>query len=71
MPLYGFNCRKCGHDFETLVRSSDVPSCPSCGSTKLERQLSLIAKPAKNNGGDAPVCNGMGGCGMSCPALCD
>ena len=30
MPIYGYDCNKCGHEFETLVRSSETPSCPSC-----------------------------------------
>lgn len=66
MPIYGYDCNKCGHAFETLVRSSETPSCPSCDSTDLTRQLSLIAAPAKGGGGDAPMpmCDGAGGCGM-------
>jgi putative FmdB family regulatory protein len=42
MPLYEFDCRGCGHRFETLVRTGDVPACPSCSSTDLERILSLF-----------------------------
>ena len=70
MPIYGYVCDKCGHDFQTLVRSSEIPSCPSCGSADLAPQLSLIASPAKSRD-DAPICNGAGGCGMSCPNMCD
>ena len=48
MPIYGYDCNQCGRQFEKLVRSSDnAPSCPSCESTDLTRQLSLIADPAK------------------------
>jgi putative FmdB family regulatory protein len=70
MPIYGYDCNKCGHEFETLVRSSETPSCPSCESTDLTRQLSLIAAPFKSSG-DAPMCDGTGSCGMSCPGMCD
>jgi putative FmdB family regulatory protein len=70
MPLYGYECNACGREFETLVRSSETPSCPSCESTDLTRQLSLIATPAKSTGGDAPMCGGAGGCGM-CPGMLD
>lgn len=69
MPLYGFECKACGQAFETLVRSSDVPSCPSCESMDLSRQLSHIAAPTKSSG-DTPVCDGVGGCGM-CPGVRD
>jgi len=70
MPIYGFICNQCSHAFETLTRSSEVPTCPSCESSDLERQLSLIAAPAKG-GTDAPVCSGDGACGMCCPGMCD
>jgi len=40
MPLYDFVCRACGHEFEALVRAPDVPACPECGATDLERLLS-------------------------------
>jgi putative FmdB family regulatory protein len=43
MPIFEYQCRGCGHQFEALVRKSDVPSCPSCNSADLERLLSLPA----------------------------
>lgn len=43
MPIYEYQCRGCGHQFEALVRKSDTPACPSCSSTELERLLSLPA----------------------------
>lgn len=70
MPIYGYVCNECSHDFQTLTRSSEIPSCPSCGSADLARQLSLIAAPAKSRG-DAALCSGDGACGMSCPGMCD
>ncbi len=66
MPIYSYQCNACGHQFETLVRSSETPSCPACESTDLARQLSLIAAPAKDSV-DAPTCAGPGGC-ATCPA---
>ena len=68
MPIYGYDCNKCGHEFETLVRSSEAPSCPSCESTDLTRHLSLIASPVKS-GGDAPMCDRACSCGMSSPGM--
>ncbi len=75
MPLYAYACADCAHEFETLVRSDETPACPSCGSEKLERHLSLIAKPAPggDTGESAPACAAMGGgtpCG-ACPAFND
>lgn len=43
MPIYEYQCKGCGHQFEALVRKSDVPACPSCASPDLERLLSLPA----------------------------
>ena len=41
MPIYEYQCRACGADFELLVLGSDVPACPGCQSEDLARQLSL------------------------------
>lgn len=43
MPIYEYSCSKCGHEFETLVRASSTPGCPGCGSTDLEKKLSVFA----------------------------
>ena len=72
MPLYAYRCEDCDKHFETLVRSGETPECPTCASTHLDRQLSLIAKPAPGGEGGgmemAGACDGAGGCGM-CPAM--
>ena len=41
MPIFEYECRACGHEFEQLVRAGDVPACPSCQATDLEKLLSL------------------------------
>lgn len=74
MPLYAYRCASCDHEFETLVRSNDIPECPSCGSVELTRQLSLIAKPAPGGDvGEAPCVSAgsPGGCGAACPAFAE
>jgi putative FmdB family regulatory protein len=43
MPIHEYACRGCGQEFETLVRSSETPNCVSCGSTELEKKLSVFA----------------------------
>ena len=43
MPIYEFTCRKCGAEFELLVRNAKAPACTACGSADLERHFSLPA----------------------------
>jgi putative FmdB family regulatory protein len=45
MPLYEYACRDCSHAFETLVFGGEEPECPQCHGRKLERQLSVPARP--------------------------
>jgi putative FmdB family regulatory protein len=40
MPIYEYECRGCGHQFEQLIRTGDTPACPSCHAQDLERLLS-------------------------------
>lgn len=43
MPLYDYTCSSCRHEFEALVRGQDVPACPSCKGTALERRFPMPA----------------------------
>jgi putative FmdB family regulatory protein len=43
MPLYDYVCKKCGHEFEGLVRTGETVACSACGSTELERLPSGFA----------------------------
>lgn len=73
MPIFGFECKSCHSEFETLVRASEKVACPSCGSTMLEQQLSRIAKPASGGeGGDDFTCarETGGGGGHTCGGGC-
>ncbi|MBC7951161.1 MAG: zinc ribbon domain-containing protein [Rhodospirillaceae bacterium] len=48
MPLYSYRCTGCDATFEALVRSSETPVCPSCGSEQLQRLLSMPAAEGKS-----------------------
>jgi putative FmdB family regulatory protein len=44
MPIYEFACKKCQQSFEELVfNQSEKIKCPSCGSTKVERAMSVFS----------------------------
>lgn len=45
MPMYEYACQKCEHQFETLVFNGEQVECPECHSQKLERLLSVPARP--------------------------
>ncbi|WP_370871044.1 zinc ribbon domain-containing protein [Hydrogenophaga sp.] len=45
MPMYEYACSDCSHEFEALVRSDTVPTCPRCQSTRLTKLLSVFATP--------------------------
>ncbi len=46
MPIFEFQCQKCGEPFDELVRSAaaiDEVSCPKCGSARVKKKLSTFA----------------------------
>src|SRR5436190_2446335 len=51
MPLYEYQCQKCGHRFERIQRFSDamVKKCPECGG-KVEQMISAPAVQFKGTG---------------------
>ena len=53
MPLFDFVCTACQKSFEALVRRSMPPACPACGSTALEKQLSLPSIKTSSTHGQA------------------
>ncbi len=46
MPIYSYRCAACDAEFDQLVRSDTRVACPSCKGRKLERLMSLTARPA-------------------------
>jgi len=51
MPLYEYQCKKCGHRFEKIVKFSDKPlkKCPECGGV-VEQTISAPAVQFKGSG---------------------
>jgi putative FmdB family regulatory protein len=48
MPLHEFLCKKCDQRVELLIRTSTVPTCPDCGSTRLQKLISAPTMPGKS-----------------------
>ena len=76
MPVYEYRCKKCGYEFEALVKtSSDPVTCSKCHSADAERKISRVAAPVIHSSGGAScgcehasVCPGAsaGACGCGC-----
>jgi putative FmdB family regulatory protein len=51
MPLYEYQCKKCGHRFEKIQKFSDkmVKKCPDCGGP-VEQVISAPAVQFKGSG---------------------
>ncbi len=61
MPLYDYQCEKCGHVFEVMQSFSDAPisQCPACKAKKVQR---LISRPAVHfKGGGFYITDSKGG----------
>ena len=68
MPIYEFQCEKCGKDSEILMRTSDWSGtrCPHCGSSKLGKKFSTFAAAAAGEGAPAKKSGGGHNCGGHC-----
>lgn len=68
MPLFEFNCQKCGHSFEELLSLSEVDGgdlkCPACSSKRVVRGYSAFATvSASMSTGSGGSFGSGGGCG--------
>jgi putative FmdB family regulatory protein len=44
MPIFEYQCKQCGNEFEYLVLpTTPAAKCPSCKSKKLDQMISLCA----------------------------
>ena len=52
MPIYEYQCQKCGHELEALQKISDEPlvDCPECDSAELKKKVSAAAFRLKGGG---------------------
>ena len=56
MPVYEYECKKCGKKFELYLVSipdkSPRPDCPKCKSKKVDRLISRFRVVKHSGGGD-------------------
>jgi putative FmdB family regulatory protein len=69
MPLYEYTCHDCDHAFETLVFAGDEVDCPQCHSRRLQRQLSVPAKPRESEALPLSCNPNLPPCGPGCCRL--
>ncbi len=52
MPIYEYECQKCGGYLEALQKISDEPltDCPECGASALKKKVSAAAFRLKGGG---------------------
>ena len=67
MPLYEYQCRQCGKQYEELIFGDAKPECPVCKSKDAEKLMSVVAVGSGRP--EAPPspcgsCPGAGSCGM-------
>ncbi|MDP2898339.1 MAG: zinc ribbon domain-containing protein [bacterium] len=75
MPIFEFDCLKCGNSFEELVGASEDMSkfaCPSCNSRRVKRRLSVFGFSSKNSSGNTVRSSGSScsGCAATSCASC-
>jgi len=57
MPIYEYECKDCGQQFEALVRGEEQPACPACGKQNLRRQMSApAAHTGTSRNSNCPTC---------------
>lgn len=53
MPIYEYECRACGQQFEQLIIHSTTPECPACHGRDLERLVSSFGVDSDSTRGAA------------------
>ena len=66
MPLYEYECKECGCEFERMVRFSEAdqnPACPTCQSQATRKKISVFASLGGSAGTSSTPSNSS--CGSS------
>jgi len=59
MPIYEYQCKKCGFEFEMFVLSSEEKTkCPKCSSENVEKLISAPNLGINYSGSSYSSCGG-------------
>jgi putative FmdB family regulatory protein len=67
MPIYEYECKDCGKEFEKLMGFSDPdiesPECPGCESRQTHRRISKVSSygGSSSSGYSSSSCGSSGG----------
>ncbi len=73
MPIYEYECQKCGKVFSHLHRrlNEAAPACPECGDKDVKKKFSSFSAKVQANGcAHADACPAGGGGHQCCPGCC-
>jgi len=72
MPIYEYECLKCGTNFEEIVHqvTNETLPCPKCNSTDTQKLMSRVGGIGTGKMTSDPACHTGGGCpgAMACGA---
>ncbi len=54
MPIYEYECNRCGDSFEKMVpfsQAENLPACPHCNSEDTRKKISNIFSPGASASG--------------------
>jgi putative FmdB family regulatory protein len=72
MPMYEYQCLKCGLDFEKLVyRQEEKIYCKNCQSDQVERRLSVFSVAGDRTAQPFPDAGPCGSCGAAEQGMCN
>lgn len=72
MPIYEYQCKACGENFEELIlgkEEDETPACPKCSSAKTTKLMSAPRRTKSSGNGFDPgfsAASAGGGC-AGCP----
>jgi putative FmdB family regulatory protein len=71
MPIFEYQCRKCGAKFEKVVSSAEnAPTCRECGSARVEKLPSVFAVVGGSRSTAALEPGPCGACGAPRRGMC-